>query len=432
MPRTNPTMKSIVVRIVAVALFPVIFAIVAPGPGHGGETAFPMPSYQRAELAKLREWEKGWVGKRIDAPNVDQVADYIPEMYRESIKNPEKWGGKPMWFKIVPYRQVIPTRGFTEATRKNAEKVKMDERMVPVGYEDISGFPFPEPKTGWEVAWNYDFNNRGDFIYFRQEGVQVDTTTGLESTSIARIRHLWFVSRTEVPPKPRIPDKDNPRGLRWAFLREYEHPRVISKNRGINYRYLNFDKEDESYTWLSEFKRIVKSVATQKGNTQYGRHRSVEDQDGFSNHMIANEYKLLGRKELLVARHVDFNEWVRVPGQYLWSGVERERVNTYVVEVTSKDPTHVYSKRIWYVDPEDFFMKWVECYDREGKLWRVLENQYGVYKNANGEEVSFLVGTADLDQKEMGAAAHVKKPLSISGSSDPSLYTLRGLRRGAY
>jgi hypothetical protein len=98
----------------------------------------------------------------------------------------------------------------------------------------------------------------------------------------------------------------------------------------------------------------------------------------------------------------------------------------------SKDDTHVYSKRIWYVDPEDFFIKWIECYDRAGKLWRVLENQYGVYKNVNGEQVSFLVSLADLDQKETAAATKVKKPLTISGPFEPNLFTLQGMQKGAY
>jgi hypothetical protein len=413
-------------------LVALVLAFAAPSVTPGEETKFPTPSYKADELAIVKDWEKEWAGKKIDASNVDGVTDYLPGMYKETIKDPEKWGGKPMWFEIVPYRQVMPTRGFTEATQKTAGKIKMDESMVPVGYEDISGFPFPEPKTGWEVAWNYDFNNRGDSFSFSQEGVQVDPATGLETTSASRVQYLWFVSRTEAPPKPRIPNDDNPRRLRWSLLTDFLHPRAMAKWRIMDYRFLDFSKDDESYVWLSEYRRLMRQTASQKGDTQWGSQRSVEDEYGFNNHIIANDYKLLGRKDLLVARHVDFNEWVRVPGQYLFSGTQRERVNTYVVEVISKDSTHVYSKRIWYVDPEDFFIKWTECYDREGRLWRVLENQYGVYNNANGEGVSFLVCTADLDRKSMAAALTLKKPRTISGSIDPSTFTVRGLRKGAY
>jgi hypothetical protein len=422
-----PCAKSIFLMLAALSL-----CVGNPRGAEGGEATFPTPSYKKDELATVKEWEKNWAGKKIDASNVDQVADYLPETYRDTIKNPEKWGGKPMWFRIVPYRQLVPTRGFTEATQKNAGKIKMDERMVPVGYADIAGLPFPEPKTGWEIAWNYDFNNRGDSLYYGQDGVQVDPATGSDFTSVLKVWILWFVSRTETPPKPRLPAKDNPRSLRWVSLRGFEHPQNMAGSRIMNYRFLDFSKDDEIYIWMSEFRRVRKAVGSQKVDTEHGGQRAVEDMDGFFNHVIANNYKLLGRKEMLVARHGNPAEWVRVPGQYLYSGTERERVNTYAVEVVSKDPTHIYSKRIWYVDPEDFFIKWTECYDREGKLWRTLENQYGVFENVHGEKLSFLVGAADLARKDMMSGVTANKPRTLSRPVNPIFYTLEGMRKGAY
>lgn len=54
-----------------------------------------MPTaYTTDELAKVREWEKTWVGKKIDKTNVDQVAQYMPESYVGLYKNPETWGAQ--------------------------------------------------------------------------------------------------------------------------------------------------------------------------------------------------------------------------------------------------------------------------------------------------------------------------------------------------
>jgi hypothetical protein len=432
MQKSTSTMPPLFAALVRVTLIASVLCLARAPVLYGEGPILPAPSYKKDELPTLREWEKNWAGKEIDASNVDQVADYLPEIYRETIKNPEKWGKKPMWFRIVPYRQLVPTRGFAEATRKNAGKIKMDEQMVPVGYADMAGFPFPEPKTGWEIAWNYDFSNRGDSLDYMLEGIKVDPPTGLDGVSMVRDWDLWFVSRTEAPPKPRIPDKDNPRGLRKVSVSHFEHPQNMAGSRIMNYRYLDFNKDDETYMWMSEFRRVRRMVASQKVSTQPGSERTQEDRDGFSNHIIVNDYALLGRQERLVARHSDPNQWTRVPGQFLWSGVQRERVKTYVVEAVPKDPTHIYSKRIWYVDPEDFFIKWTECYDLEGKLWRVHEYQYGPYENVNGEPVSFLVGEADLDQKEMAPATTVHKNPTISGFIDPSFFTLQGIRRGGY
>jgi hypothetical protein len=413
-------------------LIALVLLLATPPSGHGGESPFPIPSYDNEGLAKVRAWEKEWAGKKVDPSNVDQVADLLPKGYLEALKNPEKWGGKPIWFKIVPYRQVMPTKGFTEATRKNGEQITMDERMAPVGYEALAGFPFPEPKTGWEVAWNYDFNNGGDVIDSRTQGVQVDPMTGADRGSIIRNQTAWFASRTEVSPKPRVPDQDNPRMIRRSSLATFEHPQSMAGSRIMNYRYLDFSKDDESYMWMAEFRRVRRVVASQKQDTHQGMYRANEDRSGYNNHIITSDYKLQGRRELLVARHGDPAEWLRVPGQYVFNGVERERVNTYVVEVVSKDSPHIYSKRIWYVDPEDFYIKWIECYDRDGKLWRLLENQYGVEKNVNGEGISFPAGTTDLDWKEMAAATTFRKPLALSGTIEMDLFTLGGMAKGAY
>jgi hypothetical protein len=401
-------------------------------PGYTSDATLPTPSYAGSELAKVRQWEEDWAGKRIDGSNVDGVAQYLPEAYRSSMKNQELGAGQYVWFEIVPYRRVVPTRGFAEATAKNMGRVKMNEEMIPLDYEDISGLPFPEPKTGWEVAWNYDFNNRGDSLSFRREAFRVDPVTGLDRGFITRVQHLWFVSRTELSPRPRVPDEENLRKLRWVFLRDFEHPTKMAKDRVMNYRYLDFGKDDEDYRWISQLRRIRRTVASQKVGTGYNMERSKEDQEGFFNHVVANDYKLLGRKDLLAARHNNPDKWVRAPGQHLWSGIERERINTYVVEAVPKDPTHVYSKRVWYIDPEDFYIKWVESYDRQGKLWRLFENQYGVYRNVNDEEISFLVGSSDLDSRDMVATFTVSKPVRISALISPGTFTLRGIRRGAY
>ena len=55
----------------------------------------------------------------------------------------------------------------------------------------------------------------------------------------------------------------------------------------------------------------------------------------------------------------------------------------HVVEATSKDPNFLYSKMIWYLDPEDWQMRYSDRYDRSGKLWKIID-QLGFV--GNGQE----------------------------------------------
>jgi len=73
-------------------------------------------------LQKVREWgRKNWAGKNLDKTNVDQVAEFLPESYVDIYKNPEKWGAPPgenITSILVPYQQIIETKGMIEATKK--------------------------------------------------------------------------------------------------------------------------------------------------------------------------------------------------------------------------------------------------------------------------------------------------------------------------
>ena len=87
---------------------------------------WPAPMYQGEELEKVREWEKTWVGKKINKDNIDQVKDFVSEQFYGMYKTPEDWGTDNLWFEIVPYRQILPTKGQIAMTRKYAPSAKLD------------------------------------------------------------------------------------------------------------------------------------------------------------------------------------------------------------------------------------------------------------------------------------------------------------------
>ena len=64
-------------------------------PVHAGANEVIGAAYTPDELAKVKDWEKTWVGKKIDKTNIDQVAAFIPESYVGLIKEPTKWGAPP-------------------------------------------------------------------------------------------------------------------------------------------------------------------------------------------------------------------------------------------------------------------------------------------------------------------------------------------------
>jgi hypothetical protein len=421
-------------------VLPFCFLCVVPSTAQ--EVRYPIPAYEGEDLAALREWEKTWVGKKIDATNVDQVADFLPEGWVKIMKETETWRTEGLFFEIAPYKQWNPTPGFIEATKKHAPVArekgyagKDNDELVT--YTTEAGFPFPDPKTGLEVAWNMHFQIESETwkTLMDKDRVRVmDIKTTTNRTSQAGVTGMWMAARTETEPKPLLPKKKNPRNIRWAYHRAHFHPATIKGNKLMTVRYNAHDKPDDSWNWLSQFKRIRRYVATQKMDTIDGTDSAYEDNQKYNNKLQYQTYKLLGRKDILVCRHDEQSNWTHTDTCAFWFGMKRERIKSYVVEATPKDPKHVYSKRIWYVDPEYMLISWREAYDRLGKYWRLREFVQMPWPNPYGGDGEWLVHVAgnSSDMQRIHGTSSDYAVLELGLDLDPGMYTLRGLRKGAY
>jgi hypothetical protein len=50
--------------------------------------------------------------------------------------------------------------------------------------------------------------------------------------------------------------------------------------------------------------------------------------------------------------------------------VTLERRKVWIIEAIPKDPGYCYSKRLWYLNPETFWLHNSHMYDRTGGLWK--------------------------------------------------------------
>ena len=138
----------------------------------------------------------------------------------------------------------------------------------------------------------------------------------------------------------------------------------------------------------------------------------------------------MGKKELLVCRHQDMSRHKRTQGQVFPNNLSFERCNTYVVEVTSKTPDYIYSKRMWYMDPETYNIQWQEMWDQVDQFWKCFLNISGDLKTAKGEMKNFVVGNVLADfQRTHGGYTDGSKVTAISFDLSPKTFSLTNLRR---
>jgi hypothetical protein len=392
-------------------------------PVHAGANEVIGAAYTPDELAKVKDWEKTWVGKKIDKTNIDQVAAFIPESYVGLIKEPAKWGAPPEgnYFTVVAYQPVPETRGYVAATKKYAPMVKKNPDGTIANYAEIAGRPFPEPKDGLEAAYNFEFNNHGDAAKYRKYSPNISPASKTDRLAEQEYLECFFIHRTEKDPQPTV--ADNPRGMHRAYFLNMFKPAEFLNTRMFNIRYIDPQKEDDAYLWYSQFRRIRRMSTAQRTDTIDGSEMVYDDEYLWDGQLTRNTYTLKGKKDLLSSRHTDLKAATRQDGQALMNGITIERCNTYVIDVVNKDPKYLYSKRVWYLDPETALILWTEIYDANGKFWKCFMNNINLLPTKTGDQKAFIVGTQYEDFQNIHAGLsqqdyYYKPEISIDVPAD--------------
>jgi len=394
------------------------------------ETRLFVPSYEGDELAKIRQWEKTWAGKRIDTTNADQLKDFLLPIQLQVLKDPKYMNADEYWFELVPYRQASYSTGQMEMTKKCAPIAKLDGDLL-VDYRNMAGFVFPEPKTGVEAMYNFDMQTRGDSRQEVPDGYVVEPRTGIcRGQSRNRIEMSW-AGRAFSDPYPVLPD--NPKDFRRTLFSKLLSPPDFVDNGILEIKYNDINREDDEWFWMARFRRIRRISQAQRGDNIDGTEMIRDDTDGWYDHVNRNTYKLLGRQELLSVRHQDLAKlkWIKKSGVY--NGLQRERVKTYAVEAVYKEPHYTYGKQIFYLDPEQWNILIKRTWDEEGNEWRCNENMYMRQKTINGEYAYVPAGTLNWDQIGRHASLNFIKWVKDIGKIFPTrTFTVHNLQKLAY
>jgi len=396
------------------------------------EVEFPVSAYTPQELTKVREWEKSWVGKKIDKSNIDQVAEFYPESWVQIFKEPDKWGApseEGLYMYIAPYQQIIETKGMIEATRKYAPLVKTDADGKILNSTEIAGFPFPAPKTGLEVAYNMEFQNRGDTYDMNWLAPVVDPRARTDREADQDYTEMFFVHRTELSPLPAYDKKQNRKGYHKGQFIHFNKPPEMNNSRFIAMKFIDETKEYTSYLYYSEFRRIKRLSQAERTNAIDGTDMIYDDGNMWDGYLSRNTYTFKGKKEMLLARDQDIKKTTRVCGQAVANGYTFQRCNTYVVEAVSTDPDYLYGKRVWYIDPETYMIHWQEIWDQLGRFWKCYCQPTQNIRTATGEIKNFMTGYSfhDFQRSHSGHTDITVRGISID--IRPKMFLLSNLQK---
>ncbi len=321
-------------------------------------------------------------GDTITAANVAEAKDLISPGLEWCIRNGWK-------LRIVETRKISWPKAYREATEKYSAQVKLGADGLRLE-NFVAGQPFPkidpnDPHVATKIMWNYEYGfSVTDDWDQRNFDADTGTISGGKPMSIERhylIDHdriLRHVGRLYVDPKPLW---QTPNGIQ---KRETLHPIVepfdLKGVGGTFYRYIDPDKQDDTWLYLPSLRRVRRLSTAQRSDALFGQDTDVDSLNGYAGHIAWMDWKLLGEKQVLGVYHGEHYPVKWAEGTD-WSFDEVwEKRNVYVVEGISKLPQYAYSKRLLFIDKETYTVVFSDIFDRSGQLWKFWINDWSYKK----------------------------------------------------
>jgi hypothetical protein len=324
-------------------------------------------------------------GDTIGPNNWERVKGMVGQNLLNRIK-----GGYS--FQIKESRPRKFPKEYLDATEKHAARVSLGANGELLNY--VAGIPFPklefgDPQAGLTLAWNFARRWSGDD---QKEGG--GTATGKASSSNIEkdgserrsevIRHeIRTRGRVSLDPRPAIPGYEH---IDWMVIRADEYPRDTSGTTTLETRYVDANREDDLFVYVPSIRRVRRAPTAQRCATLAPTEFNFDDINSFNGKVTNFTYKLLGRTRMLgnlSQREIPF---VRKAGDYLPSREGWEVVDTYVLEITPKDPEYCYPKKLLYIDQLTHQAIWVMVHNAKGALWKEQFNLYTPVKLSDGQE----------------------------------------------
>jgi hypothetical protein len=294
-----------------------------------------------------------------------------------------------------------------------------------------STVPFPIPKTGIEVIWNHVMRHRGGSI--QRFSAEFPVQTNGAFTPVTRTETIAFAQSMPNPEPNRL----------LYYLSTLTGPSAVAGEALMVVDSLDQVKESrQAWTYNPGQRRVLRAPNVAYDSPGQGADglRTTDDYDGFNGAPDRYDWKLVGKKEMLVSynnyklasKALKYTDIVR-PGHINQDHVRYEMHRVWVVEATlKKDKRHVYGKRTFYIDEDSWQTAHTDNYDGRGELWRVHEIEAIQYYDA---PTAYMAGEVQYDLQArrylVTGLTNQEKPVKFGLKLDPSNFTPDSLRRSS-
>lgn len=240
----------------------------------------------------------------------------------------------------------------------------------------VIGVPFPIPQNGLEAIWNHLTRYRGEGV--RRWGGQAAPTASGDYTYI-RLDEAMLLRYASPTITPEALVEGN---ILFKFKQKVTQPARLAGTALLVHETLNQVKEPrQAWTYNTGQQRVRRApnVAYDAPGTAADGLRTTDDYDMFNGSPDRYDWTLKGKQELLIPYnsyklHSDSltNDDILKPGHINPDLVRYEKHRVWVVEANLKaGVSHVYKKRVFYLDEDSWQVSVADLYDNRDQLYRV-------------------------------------------------------------
>lgn len=352
------------------------------GAERGANASGSIPEWAGGLTTPPADWTQGQVETNpypedeplfvITANNVDLYRDKLTDGH---IRMLEQYG--PEF--VMPVYQTRRTAAFSEdvyeKSRVNAGSAELLRNGNGVR-DTIMTSPFPIPKNGLEVIWNHILRYRGEELSFRSSSA-TPQRNGSYNQVVNKYDYFFAYSRKGA-------DLDGIDNKIFYLKTDTLSPSNLAGTITLVHETLDQIRSPRlAWRYDSGSRRLRRSpnLAYETDLPNSSSLRSVDQKDMYNGAPNQYDWELKGKREIFVPYNayrlhdesVGPDDVIR-PKHINQELARYELHRVWVVEATLRTGiSHIYSRRVFYVDEDSWQILASEEYDRDGDLWRVSE-----------------------------------------------------------
>lgn len=356
------------------------------GAERAGNREGTIPAWQGKDLPN-KGWSYGknrgdyWSHKgekplfSIDASNVGKYAKSLSPGQIQLIKMTKGYR-----MDVYPTHRNADFPDFILAnTKKNVGYAKLSADGNSLKNAYLPGVPFPAPKSGAELIWNYLSRYQGvGFDYPGGTYVALSPRAGssqwIETLGPQNNYFPWGKKGSTTP--------DQVGDVYYSIFFKYNSPPALA-GQGLVSTYF-FNKDNEAFYYFPGQRRVRRLPTASYDTPMIG----FENQYTFDQPFLFNggierfDWKIVGKKELYIPYNsfgmFNFKEKlhdVALPKFLKNENRRYELHRVWVLEATvKKGVRHTEPKKVFYIDEDSWLAVAGEGYDAKGALWKVRES----------------------------------------------------------